>query len=575
MIVTNENVGIVLTTLQGSEGELAVDTETDGLNVRNNLNYCIGISVTTEDGFSCYFPFRHSTDNVDRKYVQNLKEIFRTRDLIWHHRKFDMHSLRTMGIDPLAFEGIQYDTMLLFHMWNEEFFSFEMDVLAKTFLKKEGKLDAETIKNMGLKFGFPNIPVSVMGPYACRDTELTFDLWRYIWPKIIKEEMDKVYLETEMPFTRILYKMEKRGVGVNLDFAKEKAFIGRNRMSTIVRELHFNPASTKDLNRILIEELGLPVLARTPKGSPSFNKKVMEEYDDILNDSDNPVAQRVGEYRGWQKAVTSLYEPLLEKVAPDGFVRTEFKQHGTVTGRLSANSPNLQQVPRNSDKKWNGNAKSAFTSGREGYTLIGWDYSQLELRFAAAYGGEGLLLQEFEKPDADPFNVLTPVIFGVLTPEFRHETKTFVYANSYGAGLPKIAAQLGRSIEETKPLFARFQDSISNILKVSNTVQDLIRQRGYVRYWDGRRRHIRNKAEAYKGWNSLCQGGGAQLVKKAMMRCEEFEDDNCFMVLQVHDEITFCIKTELIEHYRPMIEKAMTDWPDFGVRLAVDSKEWK
>lgn len=574
MRVTNENFNEFEQTINNSN-LWAVDTETTGLDVRNNSDYLISISMSNgKDHF--YIPFRHKNEEVlSKPFVHKLESLLSNKDLIWHHRKFDMHSLRTLGIEPLNLKGVQYDTMLLFHLWNEEFFSFEMDVLVKTFLKIEGKLDSSQIHKTGQLYGYDVVPHDLMGPYAERDAYLTYKLFEFIWPKIEEQELNKVYIETEMPFTSLLYKIEKRGVGVNIDFAEQKAKVGRGRMSTIIREVKFNPASPKDLKRILIDELKLPILAYTDKGNPSFTKAVMEQYDDILEASNNPVAKLVAEYRGWQKAVTSLYEPILEKVAVDGFIRTNFKQHGTVTGRLSASEPNLQQVPRSSNKKWNGNAKSSFSSGRNGYTLIGWDYSQLELRLAASYGNEHLLLEEFKKPDADPFSVLAPRIFGLLTPETRQETKTFVYANLYGAGVPKIAAQLNRSVEDTQNLYTNYKQSISGIIKASKAVDGLIKKRGYVKYWDGRRRHFRDRRESYKGWNSVCQGGGAQLVKKAMLRCEEFEDENCFMVLQVHDEITFCIRTEMIEHYRPMIEEAMIDWPNLGVTLAVDSKEWK
>ena len=130
-------------------------------------------------------------------------------------------------------------------------------------------------------------------------------------------------------------------------------------------------------------------------------------------------------------------------------------------------------------------------------------------------------------------------------------------------------------MEETRDLYENYKASIPGIMAISQQVSHLAQSRGWVRYWDGRRRHIRDRSKSYKAWNSVCQGGAAQLVKKAMLRCEEFEDENCFMVLQVHDEITFCIKTELIPEYEPKIVNAMTDWPFFGVTFAVDGKEWK
>jgi DNA polymerase-1 len=305
----------------------------------------------------------------------------------------------------------------------------------------------------------------------------------------------------------------------------------------------------------------------------------MEEYDTLLEVSDNPLAKQITEYRGWQKAVTSLYEPLLVKVGPDGRVRTEFHQHRAVTGRLSSSNPNLQQIPRSTSKPWNGNAKSCFTAGLgSDWALYGWDYSQIELRLAAAYGDEKLLLTEFnENEQADPFSVLAPLVFGSLTPETRYWTKNrFVYPSIYGAGFNKICLTLGMSPEEARPLYDNYQAAIPGITYAAKQVSRVIEQRGYVKYWDGRRRHIRNKTKSYKGFNAVCQGGSAQLMKKAMLRCQSFENpDECFMVLTVHDEIVFCIRRELIEKYEPLVREAMTDWPLFGVKLTIEGKEWK
>lgn len=585
MLVTTKNFDVVLEELNKSN-LLGVDTETSGLRLSSGIDYLTGICVASED-IKTYFPFRHPDNNLPLHYKEPLWEVLKPKNLAWHNRKFDMHSLKTLGLDPLELEGKQLCTMLLFHLWNEELYSFEMDSLAKQFIGEAKTIDMNGVaKAYG---GWANIPADVIETYASHDPYVTLKLLKFIWPKIKEQELDKVYFETEMPFTRLLYKMEQRGVGVNTEFVKEKAFIGRKRMATIQRELGFNPASPKALGKYLLEELGLPVFAHTAscdnckrklpveshEGPPSFNKKAMEDYDDILQESNNPAARLIAEYRGWQKAVTSLYEPLLERVSPDGRIRTNFKQHGTKTGRLSASEPNLQQVPRSSENVWNGNAKSSFTSGREGYTLIGWDYSQLELRIAASYGEERVLLEEFEKEDADPFSVLAPLIFGVLTPETRQDTKTFVYANLYGAGVAKIALQLNRSISEVDELYQRYKKSISGIMRVSSQVTRLIEARKFVKYWDGRRRHFRSKADAYKGWNSVCQGGGAQLVKKAMLRCEEFEDEDCQMVLQVHDEITFIIKDDRIEYYSKLIEEAMTEFKQFPVKFHVEGKAWK
>lgn len=584
-LVTEDNFAFAMMTLKAS-AELGVDTETTGLNVRNKVDYLTGICVSVE-GFDWYFPFRHPDYNLPRNYLDHLVEVLQEKDLDWHNMKFDYHSCATIGIDPLTFRGRQFDTNILAQLINEELFSKELDFLAKWYLKDE-KSGKDGFHNLGKTFGYDQIPATLAAPYGAKDAQLTRRLKAFFWPKIIEQELEDVYWKTEEPFTKLLYKLETRGVGVNADHCEKLYERGTRRMGTIVRELGFSPSSPKQLGNYLLEELKLPVLKHTKScgqckagfpvdshsGPPSFDKMAMEDYDDILQASNNVSAQRVAEFRGWQKATSSLYLPLLKKVGPDGLIRTDFRHNGTVTGRISSSDPNLQQIPRGSDKPWNGRAKTSFRAYREGHVIYGWDYSQLELRIAASYGSERLLLTEFDKADADPFNVLAPLIFGTLNPDTRHQTKTFVYANLYGAGVAKIAAQLGRSISDTQALYENYKASIPGIISISSRVSKTVERRGYVRYWDGRRRHIRNRSDSYKAWNSVCQGGGAQLVKQAMLRCQEFEDENCFMVLQVHDEITFSIRQDLIPHYEPLIKKAMTDFP-IGVHLAVDGKEWK
>lgn len=591
MLATDEDMPYILGRMDNAP-DIAIDTETSGLNVRNGIDFLMGICIDVP-GVSTYMPLRHPNNNIDKaKWLPYLVSILQTKPLIWHNRKFDYHSIKTLGVDPLSFKGLQYDTLLLATLNDEEVFSKELDFLCKRYLKLEKIDNTAIIKHIEL-FGGHTVPAGVYKDYGAWDAVLTRKLRDFLWPKIEQQELSSVYWDTELPFQTLLYDLEQRGVGVQTDFVARKAEVGNSRMATIRRELDgLNPASPLDLKRLLLDELELPVLAHTDscepcknglplefhEGKPSFNKHVMEDYDRILDNSNNVTARRVNEYRGWQKAVTSLYEPLLRKTGPDGRIRTEFHQHRAVTGRLSSSNPNLQQVPRGTDKPWNGDAKKSFIAGDgyEDYALYGWDYSQVEFRLAAAYGAESLLLAEFAKPDADPFSVLAPIVFGVLTPETRHYIKNgFVYPTLYGAGLRKIAATLGKEPGVIGPQYERFKDTIPGIIGVSNQVSRLIEQRGYVKYWDGRRRHIRDKRASYKGFNAVCQGGSAQLLKRAMLRIRrEVEDTNCLMVLTVHDEITFLVRRDMIAEYEPKIIHCMTDWPQFGVNLSVEGKEW-
>jgi len=203
ILADNDNIGMILTLLQGAE-RIAVDTETSGLNVRNRIDYLMGVCVYTPD-IAAYLPFRHKARNLDRRYFDYLWSILcTTPELDWHNRKFDMHSLATMGVDPLGLQGRQFDTLMAFHLWNEELPSKELDWLSKRFLGI-GKHQGDTIKKMGLIYGFANMDVDAYRTYGPQDSWCTWRLRDFVEPKLKKVGLDKVYWETEAPFTELLY----------------------------------------------------------------------------------------------------------------------------------------------------------------------------------------------------------------------------------------------------------------------------------------------------------------------------------------------------------------------------------
>lgn len=556
---------------------IAVDTETTGLNVKDGRDYGMGISVAYRHPIlgimSAYFPFRHEQDNIDKNFLPLIETVLIDKPLVFHNLKFDLFVLKGFGIEP---KGKLYDTAGLQHFVNEELRSKKLDALAARY-KLPRKLD--TVKRWADIFGWSAVPANIMAPYACRDAEITLELFEILWPKVREEELASL-VPTERRFTRLLYDMEARGVRVNRDFCLSKADEGHRIMGSIEQSLGWKPSSSVALGEFLLGELGLPVLAwtqldsegnRTEKSKPSFTKKEMEQYDELLQAIDRPEARLVLEYRGWQKAVSSLYSALLELSSPDGRVRCSFNQYGTKTGRLSCEKPNLQQIPRASTKPWNGDAKLSFLA-TEGYELYGYDYSQLEFRLAAAYGQERWLLDTFNDPEADVFTTMAERI-GVP----RQTVKTFTYGTLYGAGLAKTAQTLNRPVEEISAQYADFKASISGIKSVSDLATRRAKSNGFVRYWTGRRRHFPFNEGHHKAFNSLLQGGGAEVVKRAMIRIdddERIDKNECRIVLQVHDEIVFEIKHGCREKYEPLIREHMTNFPEFGVTLAVDGKVW-
>jgi DNA polymerase-1 len=536
----------------------------------------MGISVSYRLGafgiMSAYFPFRHAEDNLPQEWSKDLFNVLEHHPLVFHNLKFDLHSLATIGFSP---RGKLFDTLNMAHLVNEEWPSKSLDWLSRKLLG-DGKTK-DRVQGWTEAFGWASVPPGLMAAYAQQDAELTLRLFETLWPKMREQELHVLW-PTERQFAKLLTEIEARGVAVDVDFCAYMQRKGEERMQDLVDELGFNPASPIELGEFLLDTLKLPILKRGkpskrfPEGRPSFDKKVMEEYEEVyLPALDSPAARLVLEYRGWAKAVSSLYLPLQRMVSPDGRVRCNFKQHGTVTGRLSCSEPNLQQIPKSTDKPWNGQAKKSFTTA-SGWELYGYDYSQLELRLAAAYGREQWLLDIFADDEKDVFSEWASTV-GVE----RGVIKTYTYATLYGAGLPKVAATLGRPVGEVEETFNRFKESIASIGHVSRRATQRAESRGYVKMWSGRRRHFGFREDCHKAFNSLLQGGGAEVVKRAMIAIDDdprINKDECRIVLQVHDEIVFEMQEGARQKYEPYIIEHMTNFPDFGVHFKVEGKVW-
>lgn len=550
---------------------IAVDTETTGFGVKDGRDYLMGISVAYYVGslgiFSAYFPFRHEGENLDLSVVHRLKPILESKPLIFHNLTFDLPSLATIGIHPTKDQRL-FCTQQLAHMVNEEWWSKKLDSLSKNLLGDEKKKDE--VEKWTHAFGWKTIPADLMDEYARHDAVLTLRLFAEIlWAEAKSQDLDKLW-PTEQAWLHLLDKIMRRGMKVDLEFCKKKVYDGRMRMDEIVYELDFEPTPT-NLSKLFFEELKLPILSLTPGGKPCLDKKNMEQYDEILSHSDDARARLVLEYRGWQKAVSSLYETAIELVSPDGRIRPGFKPHGTKTSRLSCELPNLQQIPRQSDKLWNGDAKRSFIP-ESGFKALEFDYSQLEFRLAAAYGNVELLLDIFAKGE-DPFLPTAIEVFGGI--EFRQSAKTLTYTTLYGGGQRRLSFALGIDESTAGDVISRFRELYPGIYAASAKATKLAASRGYVRYWTGRRRHFPNPEFAYKAFNSIIQGGAAELVKHAMLRVDEQVcDEDCRIVLTVHDSIVIEVKEDRADSIIEPVKQLMSDFPQFGVKFDVDCKEW-
>lgn len=577
--VTSEVFKAYLSGIQIRDGEncvVVLDTETNAKDIRTEEGYMTSfslcISLTGNDYYVCYFPVAQGAEpelNEDWQWFKDFLENFKGI-LVMHNAKFDLEVLYRHGV---KYTGRWYCTMLMAHLINENFpFSKDLSSCVMHYVDKKLKKKDDKYFDWAKKhYGWENIPILIMRPYAEQDAYITYRLFQKLLP-LFEKEVPEAYWKHKKRFMEVVRTMERHGVLIDQTMSRKMIEIGEREMEEISAQLHgFNPGSTKDLESLIIGKLKLPVVKLTPGGAPSFDKEAMEEYERLLEVSDDKTAQLVLAYRGWQKTVSSNYKSYLEKVSSDGRLRPNYKLHGTKTGRSSCSDPNLQQIPRSSSKPWNGNLKQAFVAA-PGYELWEFDYSQLELRLATAYAKIPELIEVFNE-GRDIFSEMA-VGLGMQ----RQGTKTFVYATQYGAGIDRLMHSLKVSRERAEEIRANYRLTYPGFVAVSNRASRLCRASGRVQLWSGRYRHFWNKKDdAHKAFNSVCQGGAADIVETVMVRLydELYNPDECRILLTIHDSVVFEIKSDMVKDYTPRIKEIMEDVrPDFGVKFAVEYKQF-
>jgi DNA polymerase-1 len=552
---------------------IAVDTETTGFNCVGGKDRCIGVSIAAvlEDGpVAHYYGIDHLVGtNVDLSTVAQLKYVLEQegRPLIFANVQFDVLALETIDIHTA--DNPFWDILTVANMVDENNpIQKSLAQLSLRYLDEQGKIDTPQITKEK-KSGWLNTTPEDMYEYAVADAVTTWRIWDQQMKHVEWAAIPEDVWDQKQKLIRVLMHMRRRGIMIDQPLAQEMVQIGDARIEEIKAELGVNPASNKDMYELLIEQLKLPVLKVSKKtGKPSFDKFAMEEYEELLERLDSPVAKLIKEFRGWQKAISASYKPYLELVDSDGRLRCSYKTHGTVSGRLSCAEPNLQQIPKASNKPWNGKVKDCFIA-KGGYTLVEFDYSQLELRLGTAYANEEGLKRVFAE-GRDIFDEMSAQL-GMT----RQDTKTLVYSMQYGAGEKRIMAAFGVDQPEAKRLRENYFNTYPRFKALSDVASERAAQLGKVKIWSGRYRHFQYPSESYKALNSIIQGGAADIVERIMVRAfDQIDNEDCRLLLQVHDSLMWEIKTDKVPEYMEKIQTLMEDVEpkDFDVRFAVDAK---
>jgi DNA polymerase-1 len=294
--------------------------------------------------------------------------------------------------------------------------------------------------------------------------------------------------------------------------------------------------------------LGLKPSKLTPKGKPSTD-------DEAMTSVNHPEAGLLLEFRGLNKAVSTWFKGLPDKADQGGYIHPDFRQHGTLTHRLSCAEPNSQQFPRE------GPVKSMFIP-EEGCELVEFDYRAIEFRLAAWYSGDENLINVF-KTNGDIHQFVADRL-GISRQPAKNTNFTIIYAG----GPSRIAATAGIPLKAARIIYNDYRAEYPKLFAIADRCEELAEARGYIKYWDGRRRVFKQTFECRKAFNSIVQGGAFQIIKRSML---ELEAMNVDMVNQVHDSIW--VNMEIGADKQPIIS-AMVDWTVERFKMPFDV-EWK
>jgi DNA polymerase I len=566
---------------------IALDTETTGLDYMTAE--VVGLSFCIETGTAAYLPLAHdyagAPPQLERaRALEALRPILEdpAKPKLGHHLKFDAHVLQNHGI---RLAGMRYDTMLESYVWNSVGSRHDMDAAALCYLGRR-TITYEDVTGKGAKqIPFSQVPVERAAQYAAEDADVTLCLHRALWPKIESlPALERLYVEIEQPLVPVLARMERQGVLVDRELLRAQS----GRLAAQLQELlqqarreagfDINVDSPKQLQQVLFEKLGLPVLRKTPTGQPSTAEDVLEELA-----ASYPLPRIVLDYRMLAKLKSTYTDKLPELINPrTGRIHTSYHQAVAQTGRLSSSDPNLQNIPiRRPEGR---RIRQAFIAP-PGHVLMAADYSQIELRIMAHLSGDAGLLAAFAE-DRDVHRATAAEVFAVpltaVSAEQRRLAKTINFGLIYGMSPFGLARNLGIDRGAAQNYVERYFQRYPGVRRFMDETRRQARERGFVETVYGRRLYLpdirsgnaqtRQYAER-SAINAPMQGTAADIIKRAMIAVDAWcarEDLPARLIMQVHDELVLEVRSDCIAQVSKAVEERMTGAAELNVPLRVE-----
>lgn len=568
MLIDNQlDFDAALSKIQSIPGKIVVDCETTGLKpfLGDRL---VGIAVLMhqQPDVKYYFTFRHANcANLTKDSLSKLFAVLSSRALINHNIKFDLHF---MHVDGLTLPETIYDTMLSAHLLNENEPSFALKTLADKYIgegssEEKLKLDLLLAARKLAKHQLYMLAAAEVAPYAIKDVELAYKLYEMHKSALEAWKLWNLFEEVNR-YCLAICRMEIRGLPVNKEIVN--AQINQLEPKLVQLETEIKRLAGFDINinspKQLMQWLDIPATDR------SSLEKYLDDADETLETSEG--IRKLLAYRKLKKEASTYYIPFSEQVDENGRLHGSFKLHGTVSGRLSCEAPNLQNLPRS------GNSEiKKVVQARSGYKIIEADFSQLELRIVAHYAN----IKNFKHSFANGIDAHQGT--ADATGLSRDNAKTINFGILYGMGPKKLIAKMAYNTKKPMSLsqgmgyIERYHKTLPEIRPFEQAVTSTASRNGYIRLFTGRvRRYDHIKAFPHTALNNLIQGSGAEATRIAITRMDKelTADWHPKMLATVHDSVLFEVKDEFVKEAGKIIKDIMEDHPWCTVKLKVDLK---
>lgn len=569
LVQTGEEIDELVKTLV-QYPEICFDTETT--NIDANEAELVGMSFSVQKGEAYYIPCPADRGET-LQILGRLDSLFNSPVITWvgQNLKYDLLVLKWYGI---TLNGTLFDTMLAHYLIEPEG-RRSMDLLSARYLGYEPVHIVELIGRKGKGQGtMRDVEIEKVKEYAAEDADITLQLKHCLVPLLNEKDVVLVFDEVENPLVRVLTDMEFEGVKIDVPFLKEYSKALEKDAKQFEENVYaqagvrFNLASPKQLGDVLFEILKIdPKAKKTKTGQFATGEEVLQKLA-----GNNPIVADILGFRELTKLRSTYVDTLPQIInSKTGRVHTSYAQAVAVTGRLSSNNPNLQNIPIRSDR--GKEIRKAFIPRDPSRVLISADYSQIELRIVAAISGDPNMCDAF-KQGKDIHTATAAKVYNIeeaaVTKEMRYKAKSVNFGIIYGQGAFGLSDNLGISRAEAKEIIDNYKKEFVGITSYMDDTIRFAQANGYVQTLMGRKRWLKDINSSnftVRGFaernaiNSPIQGSAADMIKLAMIKIHHEMKKGSWqskMILQVHDELVFDAVKEEVEELKKLIITNMT-----------------